>query len=239
MKPFGIAIDHQGNAWATGSRNSTLAVIGPRGNVIQVIPPEGPDGRTQLRRPMGLASDSRGNIWAANSDFADVPCPPAPPDEGPATSPSIALYHRDPSRTPDVNSPFTGGGLTIPWGIAVDGNDTVWVANFGFPFDLANPEGAPTWPAPNRVSQFCASTPPSVHRPSAKWVKPFRRMARAIRATPWIGIRGLPSTRRAMCGCSTIGSQNPREQPWGQLNRRHGRRCSATEDSANWNAPIF
>ena len=164
MKPFGIAIDHQGNAWATGSRNSTLAVIGPRGNVIQVIPPEGPDGRTQLRRPMGLASDSRGNIWAANSDFADVPCPPAPPDEGPATSPSIALYHRDPSRTPDVNSPFTGG-LTIPWGIAVDGNDTVWVANFGFPFDLANPEGAPTWPAPNRVSQFCgvdtAKCPPT------------------------------------------------------------------------------
>ncbi len=25
---------------------------------------------------------------------------------------------------------FTGGGLTIPWGIAVDGADNVWVANF-------------------------------------------------------------------------------------------------------------
>jgi hypothetical protein len=25
---------------------------------------------------------------------------------------------------------FTGGGMTIPWGITVDGNDNVWVANF-------------------------------------------------------------------------------------------------------------
>jgi hypothetical protein len=50
---------------------------------------------------------------------------------------------------------LTGGGLTLPWGVAVDGNDTVWVANFGFPFDLARPEGAAAWDAPNRVSHFC------------------------------------------------------------------------------------
>ena len=65
MKPFGIAIDHQGNAWVTGSRNDTLAVIGPDGKVLEVIPREGPDGRIVLRRPMGNASDSRGNIWVA------------------------------------------------------------------------------------------------------------------------------------------------------------------------------
>ncbi len=28
-------------------------------------------------------------------------------------------------------SNFTGGGLTLPWGIAIDGNDNVWVSNFG------------------------------------------------------------------------------------------------------------
>jgi hypothetical protein len=77
MKTFGIAIDHRGNAWTTGSLNSTLAVIGPEGNVLEVIPPQGPQGRTQLSRPMGVASDSRGNIWVANSAFMDVPCPPA------------------------------------------------------------------------------------------------------------------------------------------------------------------
>lgn len=155
MKTFGIAIDHQGNAWATGSLNSTLAVIGPEGNLIEVIPPQGPHGRTQLRRPMGVASDSRGNIWVANSDFMDVPCPPDNPDLGPAADPSIALFLRHPRRKPHADSPFTGGGLTIPWGVAVDGNDTIWVANFGFPFDLAQPENTAEWEAPNRVSHFC------------------------------------------------------------------------------------
>lgn len=45
---------------------------------------------------------------------------------------------------------FTGGGLTIPWGITVDGNDNVWVANFG----------------KKRLSQFCglrpATCPPGI-----------------------------------------------------------------------------
>jgi sugar lactone lactonase YvrE len=154
MKPFGIAIDHQGNAWVTGSRNDTLAVIGPDGKVLEVIPPVGPGGRIVLRRPMGNASDSRGNIWVSNSDFMDVPCPPSPePDLGRANHPSIALFLRDPVRKPHAGSPFTGGGLTIPWGIAVDGNDTVWVANFGFPFSTQPPD--PDWPAPNRISHFC------------------------------------------------------------------------------------
>jgi hypothetical protein len=155
VKPFGIAIDHQGNAWVTGSFNSTLAVYGPAGDLLELIPTVDPRGVTQLRRPMGIASDSQGNIWVANSDWMDVPCPPAPPDLGPGTSPSIALYHRDPDRQPDADSPFSGGGLTLPWGIAVDGNDTVWVANFGFPFDLGHPENTPPWEQPNRVSQFC------------------------------------------------------------------------------------
>jgi hypothetical protein len=173
MKPFGLAIDHQGNAWATGSFNSTLAVIGPEGNVIEVIPPEGPPGRTQLSRPMGVASDSRGNIWVANSDFADVPCPPDIPQEAGATAPSIALFLRDPDRKPHVDSPFTGGGLTIPWGVAVDGNDTVWVANFGFPFDLAHPENTAAWDAPNRVSHFCGLD-------TSKCPPPKREVGKAI-----------------------------------------------------------
>jgi DNA-binding beta-propeller fold protein YncE len=155
VKPFGVAIDHEGNAWVTGSFNSTLAVYGPAGDLIELIPTVDPLGVTQLRRPMGIASDSQGNIWVANSDWMDVPCPPGDPDLGPGTNPSIALFHRDPDRQPDVDSPFTGGGLTLPWGIAVDGNDTVWVANFGFPFDLRDPDHTESWEQPNRVSHFC------------------------------------------------------------------------------------
>jgi hypothetical protein len=175
MKPFGLAIDHRGNAWATGSLNSTLAVIGPQGHLLEVIPPEGPHGRTQLSRPMGVASDSRGNIWVANSDFMDVPCPPDIPNLAPATAPSIALFLRDPDRKSHGDSPFTGGGLTLPWGIAVDWNDTVWVANFGFPFDLAHPENAAEWEAPNRVSHFCGvdtSRCPPTKRQVGKAISP-------------------------------------------------------------------
>jgi hypothetical protein len=155
MKPFGLAIDAQGNAWVTGSLNSALAVIGPDGNVIGVIPPNDSRGKTQLSRPMGNASDSQGNIWVANSDFMDVPCPPDNPDLGPATAPSVALFLARSGRQPHPDSPFTGGGITIPWGVAIDGNDTVWVANFGFPFDLGNPENTPAWTSLNRVSHFC------------------------------------------------------------------------------------
>jgi hypothetical protein len=31
----------------------------------------------------------------------------------------------------------------------------VWVANFGFPFDLGDPDDTLAWDQPNRVSHFC------------------------------------------------------------------------------------
>lgn len=148
-KPFGIAIDQKGDAWVTGGLNSTLAVYGPKGNLVQTFDSKAGSGRTQLSRPLGVASDSHGNIWVANSDWLDPPCPSGLPKPGAGTNPSIALFLNGSSRHPDHDSPFIGGGLTLPWGIAVDGNNTVWVANFGFPFDVK------VWPAPNRVSHFC------------------------------------------------------------------------------------
>jgi len=48
-----------------------------------------------------------------------------------------------------VCSPFTGGGITLPWGIAVDGNDTVWVFNFG-----AVKVGTSTT-TPTGISRYC------------------------------------------------------------------------------------
>ena len=45
----------------------------------------------------------------------------------------------NPDGRPASPTPFTGGGLTLAWGIAVDGNDNVWVANF----------------AEKRLSHFC------------------------------------------------------------------------------------
>jgi hypothetical protein len=51
---------------------------------------------------------------------------------------------------------FTGGGITAPWGIAVDGSDTVWVANFGGAKVSERRIGQLTQP---RVSRFCGTSP--------------------------------------------------------------------------------
>lgn len=151
VKPFSIAIDAKGYAWVTGSLNNSLTVFDSKGKVIEYKEDDG-----QLTRPMGVASDSKGNVWITNTDWMDMACPPAPdPDLGPGTNVSIALYHKHPDRTPFAGSPFTGGGLSLPWGIAIDGDDTVWVANFGFPFDTGNPDTTPPWIKLNRVSHFC------------------------------------------------------------------------------------
>jgi hypothetical protein len=41
---------------------------------------------------------------------------------------SITVLHPDGSQTPF--SPIYGHGLVVPWAVAVDGNDNVWVSNF-------------------------------------------------------------------------------------------------------------
>jgi hypothetical protein len=87
---------------------------------------------------MGIAADIQGNMWVANSGFADVPCPTGgpPPHNHPAT---ITLINNN--GTLAKGQPFTGGGLTAPWGVAVDGHDNVWVSNF----------------SGQRLSEFCGT----------------------------------------------------------------------------------
>jgi len=65
-------------------------------------------------------------MWVADSGFADVPCPKGalPRRNHPASLTLISSDGTDPRQ-------FTGGGLTAPWGVAVDGHDNVWVTNFG------------------------------------------------------------------------------------------------------------
>jgi hypothetical protein len=147
-KPFGIAIDPRGNAWVTGTLNSTMAVYGPKGKLLQLIPSMNTNHAVQLSRPVGIASDPQGNMWVADSDYLDPPCPPETTDLGPATNPGVTLF-RTSGADPYNGTFFPGAGVTLPWGIAVDGNGTVWVANSGFPL-VQTP-----WPAPNRVSNFC------------------------------------------------------------------------------------
>ncbi|MFD9453049.1 hypothetical protein ACFWBC_08155 [Streptomyces sp. NPDC059985] len=131
VKPFGVSLDGRGRAWVTGNGSDSVAVFGPEGALERTVTGGG------LRRPMGIASDSRGNQWVSNSGGVRVPCEDdtsqdladsAGPAGGPAADGASVIM-----LDPDGSSPaasFTTGSLLLPWGIAVDGSDTVWVADF-------------------------------------------------------------------------------------------------------------
>jgi hypothetical protein len=159
IKPFGLAIDLDGDIWVTDPGNSTVSVISPQGKLLKTLPSTF-QGKTVLSHPIGNAADIQGNIWVANSDLLNTPCP-ALNGQGTGTHPSITMYQTN-KREPSPCSPFTGGGLTLPWGIAVDGYDTVWVFNFGSFPPLTVPSGVPTG-----ISRFCGvetgKCPPGMH----------------------------------------------------------------------------
>ena len=121
VKPFDVAFNGRGQAFVTGDGSPyAVAVLNPNGSLARsLITPQG------LNKPMGIAADTRGNMWIANSAAVDVPCPKGGIHS--SGTPSVILIHADGVA---AAAPFTGGGLTMPWGIAVDGNNNVWVANF-------------------------------------------------------------------------------------------------------------
>lgn len=142
-RPFGIAIDHDGNGWVTDNVSDAVYQLDTDGTVIN-----GPicGDETGLVAPMGVAIDSLGNIWVSNSGIVHVPCP----QDG-LEFPNYGSLIPDPEHAsvtrlnPDgtVGGVHKGAGLFIPWGIAVDGDDHVWVANFG----------------QQRVSKLCGANP--------------------------------------------------------------------------------
>jgi len=149
IKPFGTVVDAQGNLWVTGNKSNAMYVFSPSGTLIDTLPGTY-EGRTVIAKPIGNTIDSKGNVWVANSDWLDVPCPTRF-DLGNWTSASVTMY-RASDRKPQPGSPFTGGGITVPWGVTVDGDDTVWVLNFGF-----QPPGPQYTLGPNAVSRLCGA----------------------------------------------------------------------------------
>jgi sugar lactone lactonase YvrE len=122
-RPFDIAVNKKGWAFVTLNEKNSVAVLKPDGTPIPQSPIDAPG---LFDQPMGIAADSHGNMWVANSASLRVPCPNGflTPQ---ATDGTITMVRHDGKAT---MGPFSGGGLTIPWGIAVDGDDNVWVANF-------------------------------------------------------------------------------------------------------------
>lgn len=125
-KPFDLAFGSDGNTYVTGSESNNIAVIKPDGT-----PARAP--LTGYNRPMAITSDAAGSLWIANSGIVDLPCP----DKDVTSVPPASVGYIDPAT--GERATYTGGGVTVPWGISVDGQQNVWVADFGG----------------GRISEFC------------------------------------------------------------------------------------
>jgi hypothetical protein len=120
--PFDIQIGNDGTAWVSNSGG----LIGPDDNSrVARFALEGGEIKSIFDKPLGhslkgVALDSQGQAWIASG--ADD-----------------CVYLVD--RQGDKLRSCQGGGIDSPWSTAVDGDDNIWVANFGpeQPGDFRNP----------------------------------------------------------------------------------------------------
>jgi hypothetical protein len=126
-RPFADALDARGDLYVTGNASNSVAELAPNGNTVGMYTGGG------LHLPMGVVVDRRGYAWISNSKWVVAPCP--------GVRSAKAVSKGEPKGGGDVTlikpggkSPprkIQGAGLVNPWGITVDGDDNVWVANFG------------------------------------------------------------------------------------------------------------
>lgn len=133
-QPFGLAVDGDGNIWVANNKLGSVVGLTPKGKII------GGSAISVGKQPLGDAVDSLGNVWVANSGVVGVPCGDFKGGLTPPSSrPSISEVVRSGKGASAAN--FTGGGLSVPWAVAVDGDDNIWVSNF----------------AGQRISEFCGA----------------------------------------------------------------------------------
>jgi hypothetical protein len=151
-RPFGAAVNGKGDVFVTGNSSNSVVELSPAGKVLNLASGAG------LHLPMGVAGDSNGYMWVSNNKWVVAPCPgkvPTKEAEEKVGKGGGSVTLLKPSGEPVSDNPIKGGGLNNPWGIAVDGADQVWVANFGG----------------RRLSELCGTTPrncpPGKRRPGA------------------------------------------------------------------------
>jgi sugar lactone lactonase YvrE len=105
--PFDVAIASDGSAWVTNSNAdaSSLFHLSYTNGTLQLI------SETKIGKVMkGIDIDSNGIIWTGSGGDDHV-------------------YAFDTNGV--LIGGYQGGGINGPWGLTLDGNDNVWVANFG------------------------------------------------------------------------------------------------------------
>jgi streptogramin lyase len=148
--PFAASIDNNNRVWISNTNGKSLVRYSPSEKdtpVERFIVAGG--GR-------GVALDSKGNCWVACNTSPDFPS--TTPTDGVSIIEGFALGYPhlsqtvgrnrktgsvfmipadaspkdtiDPATQESTLTPYGDGELNAPWGISVDGNDDVWVANF-------------------------------------------------------------------------------------------------------------
>jgi hypothetical protein len=137
--PFGIAIDPQNRIWVSNSQSNT----------ILRFPADDPSKVETFKVGIGargVALDSKGNLWTASVMSPDYPLPKIPAGvsimkQFELVLKSLKTTESEGKKTgvvsmirPDGTQPapagFTGGGkMNAGWGVAIDGNDDVFVAS--------------------------------------------------------------------------------------------------------------
>ena len=138
--PFGVAIDAQNRVWVSNAQSDTVVRF----------PANDPSKVEAFRAGIGVrgvALDSKGNLWVASNMSLDFP-PPSIPDgvsimkqfelagqhlmkELPPGKVTGVVNMIRPDGTQPAPMGYTGNGvINVGWGVSIDGNDDVWVANF-------------------------------------------------------------------------------------------------------------
>lgn len=132
--PAGIAADTSGNLWFANAGG--LASIGEAtpSAVPGSVSAYNQFAGSALSSPYGIAIDGSGNIWVAN-------------ETGDNGNGSLSEYSTSLNEwLPSGSNGFTGGGISTPYGVAIDGLGNVWTANNGGNSDSIsefNSSGAP------------------------------------------------------------------------------------------------
>jgi hypothetical protein len=138
--PFGIAIDARNRVWVSNAQSDTVVRF----------PADDPSKVESFQAGIGVrgvALDSKGNLWVASNMSLDFP-PPTIPDGvsvmkqfqiagehllkalTPGTTTGVVNMIRPDGTQPEPKG-FSGNKVVnVPWGVSIDGEDQVWVANF-------------------------------------------------------------------------------------------------------------
>jgi hypothetical protein len=113
--PLDVEIDGSGNVWVTNVNSSCISVFSNLGVDLSGI---GGYCGGSLSTPETIAIDSSGNAWITNSDL----------NNSGSLGANVTVLSRSGSFLSGATG-YTGGGISTPDGIAIDGSGNAWIAN--------------------------------------------------------------------------------------------------------------